>query len=365
MSPMQEPGAFPGEGFTDEGGASGRKGIVGIVAVVVLVGLGYMAAARAGWLGGGDRSGIPFEGTPLDSAGASESGPAMRGPGTDTPTTWPDTGGRAAGPRTESEAPPESARPQDVPGESAAPAEVPPVAAEPAPRRTESVVEDGPLPLREFVLIRPGSFRMGYSDAAADQRPVHAVILSKEFYLQRSEVTQGQWRSVMGTDPSHFSGCDDCPVEQVSWHDVQAFLETLNARYPGREYRLPTEAEWEYAARADEGTGYEDVGALEEAAWFDANSGARTHPVESKLANPRGLYDMHGNVAEWVSDWYRADYYRTGPAVDPSGPGDGPAKVVRGGSWGSPRRFVGTLGRMDRDPFTRDWSIGFRLARDP
>ncbi len=369
--PASDP--FPDEGPILQARTLGWKRVAGIA---VLAGLGYLAAHSFGWIGG-DRSGVPFQGTPLDSAG--EAGPAVRGPGVDTPAAGPDSQGGTAAWDT-------SAAPQraggdarvvpggvasgdvppggDVPGEAAPPAGSPERAAEPG-QAPELPREDGPLPLSEFVLIRPGSFQMGYPDAAADQRPVHAVILSDAYYLQRSEVTQRQWRSVMGANPSHFSGCDDCPVEQVSWHDVQAFLKALNERYPGRNYRLPTEAEWEYAARADQRADYEDVGALDEAAWYDANSGARTRPVESKLANPLGLYDMHGNVAEWVSDWYRADYYGTGPAVDPPGPRDGAAKVVRGGSWGSPRRFVATLGRMDREPFTRDWSIGFRLARDP
>ncbi|HSW31735.1 MAG TPA: formylglycine-generating enzyme family protein [Longimicrobiales bacterium] len=361
--PSYEP--FPDEGPMLQASALGWKKVVGIG---VLAAVGFLAADQLGWLGG-DSSGVPFEGVPVDSSGRPEPGPAVRGRGADAAATSPGATEPAAGPSgdtraaTAGGAAPAQAGAAGIADEPQAAADTPKAAV--PDTRPSRPAEDGPLPLSEFVLIRPGSFQMGYPDAGADQQPVHAVILSTEFYLQKSEVTQGQWRSVMGSNPSHFSGCDDCPVEQVSWHDVQAFLEALNARHPGRGYRLPTEAEWEYAARAGLRSGYEDVGALDEAAWYDANSAARTHPVESKLANPWGLYDMHGSVAEWVSDWYRADYYRTGPAVDPPGPRDGAARVVRGGGWGSARRFVGTLGRMDRDPFTRDWSIGFRLARDP
>jgi formylglycine-generating enzyme required for sulfatase activity len=354
MSPMNEPDPFPDESPTLKASTLGWKGVM---AIVVIAGVGFLAADWLGWLPGGGDSGVPFAGTPVDSSRAPEKEPAVSGPGTEAPATRPATVEPTAVP---------AEKPAPGPSDTAEAAGAPPPVAEPAARPPEPVREDGPLPLSEFVLIRSGSFQMGYPDAGTDQQPVHAVILSKEFYLQRSEVTQGQWRSVMGANPSQFTACgDDCPVERVSWHDVQAFIEALNAKYPGRNYRLPTEAEWEYAARADVGRGYEDTGTLDEAAWFDANSGARTHPVESKRANPWGLYDVHGNVAEWVTDWYRADYYRLGPAVDPPGPKDGAARVVRGGSWGSSQRFVGTLGRMDRDPFTRDFNIGFRLARDP
>ena len=342
--------------------ALGWKRVVGIG---VLAAVGFVAADWLGWLPGGGDSGVPFEGVPVDSSRAREPEPAVRERAAEAPATSPAAGEPAANPARAAA----TAAAGDTAPSPAQPAEVsdtPQAEPTPAPRPSKPAREDGPLPLDDFVLIRPGSFQMGYSDAGTDQQPVHAVILSTEFYLQQTEVTQGQWRSVMGTNPSQFTACgDDCPVERVSWNDVRAFLEALNAKYPGRNYRLPTEAEWEYAARAGVGRGYEDTGDLDEAAWFDGNAGARTHPVESKSPNPWGLYDMHGNVAEWVTDWYRADYYRLGPAVDPPGPKDGAARVVRGGSWGSSRRFVGTLGRMDRDPFTRDFNIGFRLARDP
>jgi formylglycine-generating enzyme required for sulfatase activity len=360
---LSDPDPFPDDGPILQAGSLGWKEIVGIV---VLAGLGYVAADRLGWVGG-DRAGVPFAGTPVDSVASERPAPAARERATQASAgdSGAGTPATAAPGETPGAAPP-GARTAPA-GEQASPATEPPAGQpQPEPRAPATVVEDGPLPLSEFVLVRPGSFQMGFADAAADQQPVHAVILSQAFYLQRSEVTQGQWQGVMGSNPSHNTACGaDCPVEQVSWHDVQAFIQALNERYPGRGYRLPTEAEWEYAARADARGAWDDAGTLEEEAWFDANSGARTRPVESKLPNAWGLYDMRGNVAEWVADWYRADYYRTGPAVDPPGPRDGAAKVVRGGSWGSSRRFVGTLGRMDRDPFTRDFNIGFRLARDP
>ena len=360
-----EPEPFPDEGPILQASALGWKRVVGIG---ILAALGFLVADWMGWLGGGEPSGIPFGGVPVDTSGAPEPEPAVRERVADTPAAPPTTSGPAserAGAAPARQTEPGRAGAVGVGDTAAAASDAPRGVAVPGSRPSRPA-EEGPLGLSEFVLIRPGSFQMGYSDAGTDQQPVHAVILSKEYYLQMSEVSQGQWRSVMGTNPSHFTACgDDCPVEQVSWHDAQAFIQALNQKYPGRRYRLPTEAEWEYAARANVDAGYEDPGALDEAAWFDGNSSARTHLSESKRANAWGLYDMHGNVAEWVGDWYRADYYRTGPAVDPPGPKDGAAKVVRGGSWGSSRRFVGTLGRMDRDPFTRDFNIGFRLARDP
>jgi formylglycine-generating enzyme required for sulfatase activity len=157
-----------------------------------------------------------------------------------------------------------------------------------------------------FVLIDKGSFPMGSSNGDEDARPIHTVHISKPFYLGKYEVTQREWQAVMGTTPSNFQG-DDLPVESVSWDDVQAFIAKLNDRVEGQPYRLPTEAEWEYAARAGKTTDYsfgDDVGELGKYAWYEDNAGGKTHPVGQRGPNSWELCDMHGNVREWVQDWY-------------------------------------------------------------
>ena len=168
--------------------------------------------------------------------------------------------------------------------------------------------------------------------------PRHAVHITKPFYMGRYEVTQGQWLAVMGYNhPSNFVSADR-PVDEVSYNDVQRFLIRLNELEKGSLYRLPTEAEWEYAARAGSDAAYcfGDDGKgelLSQYAWFEQNSNLQSHPVGSLLPNSWGLYDMHGNVAEWVSDWYDKNYYSTSPQEDPMGPLTGTKRVVRGGSW--------------------------------
>lgn len=190
----------------------------------------------------------------------------------------------------------------------------------------------------EFVLIPAGSFQMGadpnFEDAADDQTPRHRVTLSQPFYLGKYEVTQEQWVAVMGTNPSRFKGRTN-PVEQVSFDDVQTFIRKLNAKEGGSRYRLPTEAEWEYAARAGATGKYgfgDDDDQLGLYAWYTGNSGDKTHPVGQLRANAWGLHDMHGNVWEWVQDWYDESYYRHSPATDPRGPGSGSNRVFRGGA---------------------------------
>jgi len=182
----------------------------------------------------------------------------------------------------------------------------------------------------KFVRIAPGTFLMG-SDSGDEKntKPVHEVTLTEGFYMQVTEVTQKQWQAFMGDNPSAFKG-PDLPVEQVSWEDAQEFLKKLNATEKGANYRLPSEAEWEYAARAGQ-TG--ELPDLEAVAWSTTNSGKQTHPVGQKEANEWGLYDMLGNVWEWCADWYDYDYYKKSPSVDPSGPSSGKNRVERGGSW--------------------------------
>jgi formylglycine-generating enzyme required for sulfatase activity len=158
------------------------------------------------------------------------------------------------------------------------------------------------------VLVPVGSFMMGSTNGLDDnEKPVHQVTISQAFYMGKYEVTQGQWQSVMGTNPSAFKDCGgNCPVDNVSWDDVQNFINKLNETNDGFRYRLPTEAEWEYACRA--GTTGDYAGNLSEMAWYSENSGRKTHAVGSKRLNDWGLADMHGNVQEWCQDWYHNSY---------------------------------------------------------
>jgi formylglycine-generating enzyme required for sulfatase activity len=235
----------------------------------------------------------------------------------------------------------------------------------------------------QFVLIHAGTFEMGNITGIwydSTEIPVHTVNITQPFYLQKTEVTQAQWRSVMGSNPSHFSSCGEtCPVERVGWHDVQEFIEKLNELDPGKNYRLPTEAEWEYAARAGTTSDWGGTGVMDEMGWYYFNSAVdgvpQTHPVAQKPANHWGLYDMHGNVMEWVQDWYSETYYQykvdNGIVDDPQGPATGERRVVRGGSYGgnawsarSATRFGSYTFFMGNPVRGGDWN-GFRLARTP
>jgi formylglycine-generating enzyme required for sulfatase activity len=185
----------------------------------------------------------------------------------------------------------------------------------------------------EMVWITPGSFQMGSENGGSDEKPVHQVTIGSGFYMGKTELTQAQWKAVMGTDPSHFKG-DDLPVEQVSWIDAQEFIRKLNEMESasGLVYRLPTEAEWEYACRA--GTTGDYAGDLDSMAWYDKNSNNQTHPIGKKAPNGFGLYDMHGNVFQWCEDAYHESY--NGAPTDGSAwlsGGDSTRRVVRGGSW--------------------------------
>ena len=217
----------------------------------------------------------------------------------------------------------------------------------------------------KFVRIPAGSFNMGSNSGNSDEKPVHRVTISKPFYMQTTEVTQAQWRAVMGSNPSNFKG-DARPVEKVSWIDVQEFIRKLNAKEGSDKYRLPTEAEWEYAARAGSQSKYcfgDDAGRLGDYAWYDSNSGNKTHAVGQKKPNGWGLYDMHGNVWEWVQDWYGENYYSSSSSTDPSGPSSGSYRVYRGGSWDSPTGNCRSAFRGRYDPGYRYYDLGFRLAR--
>ncbi|NGZ07574.1 MAG: SUMF1/EgtB/PvdO family nonheme iron enzyme [Magnetococcales bacterium] len=220
-----------------------------------------------------------------------------------------------------------------------------------------------------FKLIPAGTFTMGATarDVSASSwysgaTPQHQVTISRAFYMQTTEITQGQWRAVMGNSPSHFSSCGDtCPVETVSWNDLQTFITTLNARNDGT-YRLPTEAEWEYAARAGTTTAYsfgDSESSLGNHGWSYNNSSDWTHPVAQKLPNPWGLYDMHGNVWEWVQDWYRS--FASISVTDPQGPSSGSVRVVRGGSGTNNPVFLRSAGRREYGPDHRGYFLGARV----
>jgi len=207
----------------------------------------------------------------------------------------------------------------------------------------------------EMIVVPAGSYDMG------ETGPTHRVTL-KSFALGKTEVTQGQWKAVMGNNPSHFARCgDNCPVEQVSWNDIQAFIQKLNAK-TGKQYRLPSEAEWEYACHAGGRQAYCGSDDLDSVAWHDGNSGNRTHPVAEKQANSFGLYDMSGNVWEWVEDSHHADY--NGAPVDGSAwQGDGANRVLRGGSWIVSPRVGEEASRNWNEPGNSYYNLGFRLAR--
>ncbi len=221
----------------------------------------------------------------------------------------------------------------------------------------------------EMVFVKGGCFDMGdiFDTGNSDEKPVHTVCVGG-FYLGKTEVTQKQWVDITGHNPSKFP-CEDCPVERVSWNDVQGFIKKLNEK-TGMNYRLPTEAEWEYAARSggrkEQWAGTSNVEEIGEYAWYGLNAEGRTHTVAGKLPNGIGIYDMMGNVWEWCSDWYNEHYYETHPSKDPQGHSEGPNCVLRGGGWRSKEKGLRTTDRNDFDPASKKFSdIGFRLARSP
>lgn len=207
----------------------------------------------------------------------------------------------------------------------------------------------------EMVKIPDGTFQMG-SNSNDNEKPVHTVTISS-FYMGKYEVTQGQWNAVMGSNPSGSPKGDNYPVEKVSWNDCQEFIRRLNKK-TGKQYRLPTEAEWEYACRAM--TTEELNGDLDTVAWYSGNSGSMTHQVGQKQANAFGLYDMLGNVQEWCQDWYGS--YEGSSQVNPTGPALGSDHVGRGGFWCLDPRGVRAALRDRYLPGVRLGHLGFRLA---
>jgi len=221
----------------------------------------------------------------------------------------------------------------------------------------------------ELVLIPAGSFRMGgdkkLEQAEDHETPRHIVKISKTFYMGKYEVTQSQWSEIMNNNPSEFKE-DVRPVERVSWNDVQEFIQKLNNKEETNKYRLPTEAEWEYAARADTESTYcfsSDIKILSQYAWYRKNSASKTHPVGRLKPNAWGLYDVHGNVHEWCQDWFDRNYYSQSPSNSPIGPSSGLAKVLRGGDWGSEDWYCRCASRSLSSPDRRSNRLGFRLVR--
>jgi formylglycine-generating enzyme required for sulfatase activity len=249
----------------------------------------------------------------------------------------------------------------------------------------------------KLVRIEAGEFRMGTTKSQVDQlmgfvsdvkredfdneQPQHAVTISRRFYLGIHEVTQGQYLTVTGRNPSRNKGSDNLPVDNVSWFDASEFCNKLSARENrplhyringenvsiagGTGYRLPTEAEWEYASRAGSAAIYpfgNGPSELSRYAWYDKNSGAKTHPIGQKLPNAWGLYDMLGNVWEWCGDGYDAKYYASSPSVDPPGAAGASSRAFRGGGWLGDSGGCRPASRFRLSPGIRNFNLGFRVA---
>ncbi|MBI4563429.1 MAG: formylglycine-generating enzyme family protein [Planctomycetes bacterium] len=219
----------------------------------------------------------------------------------------------------------------------------------------------------EFVRIVAGTFNMGSDIGREDEKPVHQVTISKDFWMQSKETTQAQWKALMGGEnPSQFKG-DDLPVERVSWEECQTFLaklmEKTEEQLKGLKPALPTEAEWEYACRAGSTTKWyfgDDPATLGDHAWHRSNADMKTHPVGQKTPNEWGLYDMHGNVWEWCNGWY--DIYPAKAETDPKGPTSGNGQCLRGGGWNSEVDYTSSSIRDRYAPTSRRYYIGFRVA---
>lgn len=218
-----------------------------------------------------------------------------------------------------------------------------------------------------MVALQGGTFTIGATseqggDAWDCEKPAHRVTLS-DYYIGQTEVTQALWQAVMGSNPSNFKG-SNLPVEMVSWNDCQQFITKLN-QLTGRKFRLPTEAEWEYAARGgnkSHGYKYSGGNTLTEVAWYDGNSGFKTHPIAQKQANELGIYDMTGNVWEWCQDWYDERYYGKSPSNNPYNNTSASYRVIRGGCWNFKDRLCRVSYRDGYPPDNTDYRIGLRIA---
>jgi len=216
----------------------------------------------------------------------------------------------------------------------------------------------------QMVYVEGGTFMMGSSNYD-DELPIHEVTLDS-FYIGKYEITQKEWFQVMGSNPSEFKG-DTLPVENVSWEDIQIFIQKLND-ISKLEYRLPTEAEWEFAARGgnkSKGFLYSGSNTLDSVGYFDGNSENKTHPIGSKLPNELGIYDMSGNVWEWCSDWHDNDYTSSASkGKNPKGVATGNYRILRGGSWYNNEFESSVTKRSASDPARKDSNYGFRLVRE-
>lgn len=218
----------------------------------------------------------------------------------------------------------------------------------------------------DMAWIPDGEFIMGSLKGDRDERPPRRVVITKGFWISRREITQAQWERLMGGNPSRFAeGGKDAPVEMVSWDDAQSFLLRLTRMFPGRVFRLPSEAEWEYACRAGSDGEYytgEREADLLRAAWTKRNSGGSPRITAWKMPNAFGLYDMLGNLWEWCEDYYDSGYYKQGPSSDPPGPSSGKARAIRGGAWTRPEEDCRAASRHDLPPGARNHDVGFRVV---
>ncbi len=222
----------------------------------------------------------------------------------------------------------------------------------------------------KFVLLPAGSFVMGenppLAEGKSDEHPPHKVIIEKPFHMGVHEVTQEQWEKIMNSNPSKHKGRNR-PVDSVSWNDAQEFIKRLNALEGEGKYRLPTEAEWEYGARAGTKTRYffgNDASLLPQYAWIKENAKGTTHEVGQKKPNQWGIYDTSGNVREWTNDWYDDEYYANSPKTDPRGPINGFARAYRGGSKDGSEFPTRSSYRWRETPDTKAQNLGFRLVMD-
>ena len=213
----------------------------------------------------------------------------------------------------------------------------------------------------KMIAVKGGTFQMGSDDGYEWEKPVHQVTLS-DYYIGETEVTQELWNAVMGSNPSKFTGNMQRPVEMVSWNDCQTFISKLN-QLTGENFCLPTEAQWEYAARGgnkSKGSIYSGSNEIDEVAWYNDNSDRMTHPVKTKAPNELGIYDMSGNVFEWCSDWYGS--YSSAAQTDPTGPATGFYRVRRGGSWDDIAASCRVAYRISGAPTNTINYLGLRLA---
>lgn len=292
---------------------------------------------------------------------ASSFAPATGQVGPDAPKrSIPAPAGPVANKPPATKAPPAKASPTT----KAPPAKAPPMTKAPPrklpPRRIESKDEVLRTLRNSFIRVPAGEFMMGSTNGHDSERPVHRVRISRVFEMGKYETTQAQWQFLLGSNPSQFKGAS-LPVERVSWEDVQQFIQKLNALNDGYIYRLPTEAEWEYACRAGSTGDY--AGSLDAMAWYGSNAVGTTHPVGQKEPNAWGLYDMHGNVREWCQDWFNVSYYAQSPSVDPIGPRAGSDRVLRGGNWILGSDPLRSAHRWRMMPALREENVGFRLVR--